>query len=103
MDSGSNVATSPTATGAKKRSWLKTAGLIVLALVLLVVAAGAYLWVFERPHHTAGTPKAIVVSGDKVLDSIRRGVEFLKAHQEANGEFSLGLLDPKPGFTALVV
>jgi hypothetical protein len=29
-------------------------------------------------------------------------IEFVKVHQEADGEFSAGMLDPKPGFTALI-
>jgi len=77
----------------------------VLAVVVLLVAAAAYLYTFERPHHSTPktAPQAVVLSGDGVLDAIRRGIEYLKVRQEADGEFSKGVLDPKPGFTALVV
>ncbi|MHC4913859.1 MAG: prenyltransferase/squalene oxidase repeat-containing protein [Planctomycetota bacterium] len=73
--------------------------------VLIVLAIGIYPFLrSQMPHHTvSGTPAAIEPSGDRVLDSIRRGVEYLKVHQEPDGEFSAGLLDPKPAFTALVV
>lgn len=78
---------------------------VVAALIVLLVLVGIYLWNFEQPHHSApaAAPKAVEASGDKVLDAIRRGVEYIKVHQEADGHFSKGILDPKPGFTALVV
>ncbi|HYG77189.1 MAG TPA: prenyltransferase/squalene oxidase repeat-containing protein [Planctomycetota bacterium] len=102
-----NVSTSsPAAVGSSARpSWLKRIATILGVLILVLAATAWYLWTFQKPHHSTPVtpPKAIVESGDKVLDSIRRGVEYLKVHQEANGEFSKGLLDPKPGFTALVV
>ena len=37
------------------------------------------------------------------MDSLRRGAEYLRIHQEENGHFSRGALDPKPAFTALIV
>jgi len=91
--------------GSRGSLWLKRILKTLLVLLLLLAATGWYLWTFQKPHHSAPTsaPKEIVASGDKVLDSIRRGVEYLKVNQETNGEFSRGLLDPKPGFTALVV
>ncbi|MGD0092325.1 MAG: prenyltransferase/squalene oxidase repeat-containing protein [Planctomycetota bacterium] len=77
---------------------------VLLAVLLVLVLAAAYLYLFERPHHTVtGAPQAVQPSGDAVLDVIRRGIEYLKVRQEADGEFSKGLVDPKPGFTALVV
>ncbi len=78
--------------------------IIVIVCVVLVVVLGGVVFVkTQMTHHNKyGTPIPIKPSGDKVLDSIRRGVEFLRVHQEPNGEFSAGLLDPKPAFTALV-
>ena len=58
----------------------------------------------QMTHHTrSGPPAKVEPSGDELLDSIRRGVEYLKVHQETDGEFSAGLLDPKPAFTAMVI
>jgi squalene-hopene/tetraprenyl-beta-curcumene cyclase len=76
-----------------------------LWVFLLLVLIGVYLWEFERPSHSAPKEpaKAIVASGDEIKDSIRRAAEFLRIHQEDNGHFSRGALDPKPAFTALVV
>jgi squalene-hopene/tetraprenyl-beta-curcumene cyclase len=80
---------------------LKWVGGVVAVLVL----AAAYVWFFQRTGHTdpANPPKAVVASGDKIVDSIRKGAEYLKVYQEADGHFSKGLLDPKPAFTAMVV
>jgi squalene-hopene/tetraprenyl-beta-curcumene cyclase len=77
----------------------------VLCLLLAVAAFGAYLWFFEQPNHSEPyeRPKAIMSTGNKVLDAIRMGEEYLRVHQEADGNFSKGLLDPKPAFTAMVV
>ena len=77
-----------------------------LAVFVVLLALGAYgFYVTQMPGHSkpATPPAPIAPSGDPVLDSIRRGVEFLKVHQEADGHFSKGALDPKPAFTALVV
>jgi squalene-hopene/tetraprenyl-beta-curcumene cyclase len=83
---------------------LKKVFKVLLAVLLVLVLAAAYLYVFERPHHsTTGVPQGVQPSGDAVLDATRRGIEYLKVHQETDGEFSKGLVDPKPGFTALVV
>ncbi|MCY3021734.1 MAG: terpene cyclase/mutase family protein [Planctomycetota bacterium] len=84
--------------------WKKALRVLLGVLVFLVLVA-AYLYLFETPHHSTPTtaPQAVQASGDKVLDAIRRGIEFLKVHQEADGEFSKGIIDPKPGFTAVVV
>jgi squalene-hopene/tetraprenyl-beta-curcumene cyclase len=78
---------------------------IVGAAILVLGLAGAYLWYFERPSHSkpSQTMKEIATSGDAVLDSIRRGVEYIRVHQEPDGGFSKGLLDPKPGFTAMAL
>lgn len=83
------------------RKWL----LRIAGVFLLLVGAGAYLWFFQQTGHSAPTrpPAKVEASGDELLDSIRRGVEYLKVHQEADGGFSVGLLDPKPAMTALVV
>ncbi|HYF48514.1 MAG TPA: prenyltransferase/squalene oxidase repeat-containing protein [Planctomycetota bacterium] len=84
---------------------LKWIGIIGGSLLLLLVALGAYLWVFEKPSHSAPKtpPKQVAASGDKILDSIRKGAEYLKVHQEVDGHFSKGMLDPKPAFSAMVV
>ncbi len=76
----------------------------VLGSLLLLAAAGYIFFETQKTHHTvSGTPAPIKPSGDQVLDSISKGIEFLKVHQEPDGEFSAGVLDPKPAFTALVV
>ncbi|MCZ7646956.1 MAG: terpene cyclase/mutase family protein [Planctomycetota bacterium] len=74
--------------------------------VLAVLALAGYLSLpYLMPHHSAPREamREIAPSDDKALDAIRRGFEYLRVHQETNGHFSTGLLDPKPGFTALVV
>jgi squalene-hopene/tetraprenyl-beta-curcumene cyclase len=73
-------------------------------LVALAGAAGL-LYLTQTSHHSAATrtPEAIARSGDPTLDAIRRAIAYLETRQEADGEFSAGLLDPKPAFTALVV
>jgi squalene-hopene/tetraprenyl-beta-curcumene cyclase len=78
---------------------------IALAGIIVFLALAGYVFVkTQMTHHKAtGTPAAIEPSGDRILDAIRRGIEFLKVHQEPDGEFSAGMLDPKPAFTALVV
>lgn len=75
------------------------------ALILLLGAAGAYLWFFQQTHHSAPSApiRSVKDSGDKILDGINKGVEFLRVYQETDGAFSRGVLDPKPAFTALVV
>lgn len=90
---------------AKKRSWLKLILKIVLCVIVLLIGAGWYLWTYQRLSHSEPTraPEIVKESGDKLLDSIRRGVEYLKVYQEPDGAFSKGMLDPKPAFTALVV
>lgn len=86
----------------QRRRKVKFVMLVMAAAV--VCLAGVGLWVkSEMPHHTPGTPKGIESSGDKTLDAIRRGIEFLKAHQEEDGFFVAGRLTPKPAYTALVV
>ncbi len=83
------------------RKRLKIAGIGVLVLGLV----GGGLYLTQTTHHSSPRrpPAPIAVSGDPLLDSIRRGIEYLKVHQEEDNEFSRGLLDPKPAFTALVV
>ncbi len=77
----------------------------VLAVVLLLAAAASYLWFFQQTHHSTpvAAPAPIKPTGNPIRDAIRRGAEFIKVNQEPDGHFSRGLLDPKPGFTALVV
>jgi len=78
---------------------------IAIGVLLVVLAIGGYIFYRTQMihHNPSGTPAAVVDSGDRVLDGIRRGIEFLKVNQEADGEFSAGLLDPKPAFTCMVV
>src|SRR6185295_15454375 len=79
----------------------KILGIIVCVLLI----AGAYLYFFEMPGHSEPTrpPAKIADTSDKILDSIRRGADYVERHQEADGHFSKGWLDPKPAFTALIV
>ncbi|MCX7806616.1 MAG: hypothetical protein N3A38_15740, partial [Planctomycetota bacterium] len=80
--------------------------LIGLSVFLVLLIAGGYLFsLTQKPGHSRpkSPPAPIQKTGDPVLDAIRRGVEYLKVHQEADGHFSKGALDPKPAFTALVV
>ncbi len=85
-------------------TWKKRIAIGLGVLVALAAGAGA-IYLLESTHHSAPTqaPRAVAASGDAVLDAIRRGIAFLEVHQEEDGEFSKGLLDPKPAFTALVV
>lgn len=106
MEQPSDLPTSPPApVGSSGNSAIKKFLMISAMLFALASMIAAYLFFFELPHHSTPQmpPAAIKPSGDKTLDAIRRGMEFLKVHQEADGEFSAGLIDPKPGFTALVV
>lgn len=83
---------------------VKTILLVLAGLIALLVLAGAYLWIFEKPHHSPPQAmKKIEPSGNPTIDSIRKGVEYIRAHQEPDGGFSKGMLDPKPGFTAMAV
>ncbi len=79
--------------------------MIAVAGLIVFLALAGYVFVkTQMTHHSVtGTPAAVQPSGDEVLDAIRRGIEFLRVHQEPDGEFSAGILDPKPAFTALVV
>jgi len=84
--------------------WIKRIALgLVLAAGFLVIGG----WIFyktQMTHHTvSGTPGKVEPTGDRLRDSIRRGIEYLRVQQEPDGEFSAGVLDPKPAFTALVV
>ncbi|MCW8131380.1 MAG: terpene cyclase/mutase family protein [Planctomycetota bacterium] len=88
-----------------KRGWIRLCAKICGVLFLLLCAVGVYLWQFEMMGHTEPEkpPEKITESGEKSLDAIRRGVEFLKIYQEPDGGFTKGIIDPKPAFTALVV
>ncbi|MFA4985526.1 MAG: prenyltransferase/squalene oxidase repeat-containing protein [Candidatus Brocadiia bacterium] len=76
-----------------------------IVVVVLVVAGAIFYFTIGKPHHSAPTrePVAITPSGDKVVDAVNRGIEFLKVYQEEDGHFSAGVLDPKPAVTAMVV
>ncbi len=84
--------------------WIKRIFLAVLLGGGVLVIGGWVFYKTQTTHHTvSGTPDKIEATGDKVRDSIRKGIEYLRVHQEPGGEFSAGVLDPKPAFTALVV
>ncbi|HLX62466.1 MAG TPA: prenyltransferase/squalene oxidase repeat-containing protein [Planctomycetota bacterium] len=85
--------------------WWLTALKITGIVVCLLVAAAAYLYFFEMPSHSAPSrpPAKIADTSDKIIDSIHRGMDYIERHQESDGHFSKGWLDPKPAFTALVV
>src|SRR6185295_10693421 len=95
----------PAAVGSSGSSSLKKAFMFVGLAFVLLALVGAYLWFFETPSHSAPTEaaKPIVATGDPIIDCIHRGAEYLRVHQERDGHFSRGLLDPKPAFTALIV
>ena len=83
---------------------LKKIALGAVAVLVVLVVAAVVFYQTQKPHHTvSGMPKPVEPSGDRILDGIRRGIEFLKVHQEPDGEFSAGILDPKPAFTCMVV
>ncbi len=83
---------------------LKKILVITFAVGLLLAAGGWWFYETQQTHHTvSGTPAPIKPTDDPLLASIRKGIEFLKVHQEADGQFSAGALDPKPAFTAMVV
>lgn len=76
---------------------------VVLGVVLLLAALGVFAWT-QQTHHSApsGAPRPIAPTGDAVRDGIRRALAWMETRQEADGEFSAGMLDPKPAYTALV-
>src|SRR5262245_51383463 len=89
----------PAKIGAMKKKLL-----IALAGLGLLVAAAGLFYVTQSSHHSApsGAPAAIEATGDPVRDSMRRAIAWLRTRQEADGEFSAGMIDPKPAYTALV-
>jgi squalene-hopene/tetraprenyl-beta-curcumene cyclase len=95
----------PAAVGSSSTSVVKKAFAYLGLALLLLVLLGAYLFFFETPSHSKPTEamKAITPSGDPILDCIHKGAEYLRVHQEPDGHFSRGFLDPKPAFTALIV
>ena len=105
MENAENLSEKQPVAGASSASPLWKVLKILGVIVCLLAVAAAYLYMFEMPSHsTPATPPAkIADSNDKVIDSIRRGAEFVKRLQEPDGHFSKGLLDPKPAFTALIV
>ncbi len=106
MSDSENVSEKQPLPGASSgRSVVKTILKVVGLVICLLVALGAYLYMYEQPTHSESKrpPETIADSGDKGIDAIRRGADYIKRHQESDGHFSKGLLDPKPAFTALVV
>lgn len=87
-----------------KRPVLKILAILALLGIAVVVGGGVYIYT-QMPSHSAptATPEAVQPSGDPVLDGIRRGLAYLKVHQEEDGHFVSGRLAPKPAFTGLVV
>ena len=86
-------------------SWTKKILLWIGSGIVFLVLVGVYMYCFEQPSHSAPREKAreLAATGDAIIDSLRRGAEYLRIHQEDNGHFSRGVLDPKPAFTALIV
>lgn len=94
----------PAASGPARNPWPQR--IAILLLVMAALGGGGYLFVItQMTHHSPAkqAPAPVVATDDPVLDGIRRGVEFLRVHQEKDGHFSRGALDPKPAFTALVL
>jgi squalene-hopene/tetraprenyl-beta-curcumene cyclase len=106
METSDGMSVSPSqGVQSPRRSVLGTVVKVIGAIIVLLVLVGLYLWNYQQPHHSTPTiaANAVAASGNEVLDSIRKGVEYIRIHQEKDGQFSKGMLDPKPGFTALVV
>ncbi len=106
MQNTENLSEKSPSAGAKSATpFWKTALKFLGILICLLGAVGAYIWFFETTGHSSPkrAPEKIADSGDKIVDSIRRGADFVKRHQEDDGHFSKGILDPKPAFTALIV
>jgi squalene-hopene/tetraprenyl-beta-curcumene cyclase len=96
----------PESSPAPRRAPLgKTLLKYVAAVVCVLVAAAAYLYYFQMTGHSEEwrPAKVIAPTSDKIMDSIRRGADYLERHQESDGHFSKGWVDPKPAFTALIV
>jgi uncharacterized iron-regulated membrane protein len=87
MEEAAAVSAKPAGSGGSRvKRWLKRIAVALGVLILIVAVAGAYLWFFERPSHSAPfeQPKEVKASDDPVLDAIRRGAEFCGYEQEAN-------------------
>ncbi len=78
---------------------------IILGLVVLSGIAG-YIW-FSQNYMIEQVNKDkslhFTLTGDKTLDSIGRGVEFLTSTQSDSGAFISGSLSPSVEFTALAL
>ena len=63
---------------------LKRFALGTLVVVLALAGAGWVLVKTQTTHHSppSAPPAAVTPSDDALLDAIRRGIEFLKVHQE---------------------
>ena len=101
----SDAQTAQPAAPKTQRSRLKKILLGMLSILGVLLLVALYLYLFEMTSHSKPTqaPLAIQPSGDKALDAIRRGFNYLRVYQEADGGFSIGLVDPKPAVTALVL
>ncbi len=82
---------------------MKKLAKVALVLALVLGGLGAFAWT-QQTHHSAptGAPRAIEPSGDPIRDGVRKALAWMETRQEADGEFSAGMLDPKPAYTALV-
>lgn len=106
METVSDLSEKSPSAGTSRASSFGTQALKLLGVVVcLLGAAGAYLYYFQTTGHSAPTRPAaeITPSGDTIVDAIRRGADYLMRHQESDGHFSKGFVDPKPAYTALIV
>jgi len=99
--------------------WLGFAVLLLLGVVLLLGLYVAWQWprhttrsledirkelaVMQEQPQPAGAGTADQALQEQVVDSVRKGLAYLKAHQEEDGHFIRGGLAPKASFTALVI
>lgn len=78
----------------------------VVAVIIVLLAAGGYLYYLsEKMHHTEnpGAPLPATATGSKLFDSMGRGIDFLARHQEADGDFVAGKLAPHAAFSGLAL
>ena len=86
-----------------KSRWLKVLVVTLGTIAVLALAAYGFYETQKTGHSDPQAREPVQPTEDAILLSIRRGVAYVKSYQEHDGEFSRGMLDPKPAFTALVV